>query len=137
MSLFHAINISATNLEAQTIRLNTVSSNLANANSVSGTEEGTYKPLEALFAPMLNEAQIGMNGNGVKVTAVVESTEPANKEYMPGHPLADDDGFIYTPAVDQAQATANMMDASQGYKSSVEAMNTAKALIMRTLTIGR
>jgi len=139
MSLFHAINISATNLEAQTIRLNTVSSNLANANSVSGTEEGTYKPLEALFAPMLNEAQIGMSadGNGVKVTAVVESTEPANKEYMPGHPLADDDGFIYTPAVDQAQATANMMDAKQGYKSSVEAINTAKALIMRTLTIGR
>jgi flagellar basal-body rod protein FlgC len=56
---------------------------------------------------------------------------------MPGHPLADDEGFIYTPAIDRAQETANMMDASQGYKSSVEAINTTKALIMRTLTIGR
>ena len=56
---------------------------------------------------------------------------------MPGHPLADEEGFIYTPAVDKAQAAANMMDATQGYKSSVEAINTAKALIMRTLTIGR
>ena len=139
MSLFNAINISATNLEAQTIRLNTVSSNLANVNSVSDSAEGTYKPLQPLFAPMLNEAQMGMGteGAGVKVTAVIESDEPANKEYMPGHPLADDEGFIYTPAIDRAQETANMMDASQAYKSSVEAINTTKALIMRTLTIGR
>jgi flagellar basal-body rod protein FlgC len=56
---------------------------------------------------------------------------------MPGHPLADEEGFIYTPTVDRAQETANMMDASQAYKSSVEAINTTKALIMRTLTIGR
>lgn len=139
MSLFNAINISATNLEAQTVRLNTVSSNLANANSVSGSEAETYKPLQPLFAPMLNAAQMGMSneGAGVKVTAVIESDEPANKEYMPGHPLADDEGFIYTPAVDQAQEVAHMMDASQAYKSSVEAINTTKALIMRTLTIGR
>ena len=139
MSLFNAINISATNLEAQTIRLNTVSSNLANVNSVSDSAEDTYKPLQALFAPMLDAAQMGMNneGAGVKVTAVIESDEPANREYMPGHPLADDEGFIYTPAIDRAQETANMMDASQGYKSSVEAINTTKALIMRTLTIGR
>ena len=139
MSLFNAINISATNLEAQTIRLNTVSSNLANVNSVSDSAEDTYKPLQPLFAPMLNEAQMGMStaGAGVKVTAVIESDEPANKEYMPGHPLADDEGFIYTPAIDRAQETANMMDASQAYKSSVEAINTTKALIMRTLTIGR
>ena len=122
MSLFNAINISATNLEAQTIRLNTVSSNLANVNSVSDTAEDAYKPLQPLFAP---------------ITAVVESDEPANKEYMPGHPMADDEGFIYTPAIDRAQETANMMDASQAYKSSVEAINTTKALIMRTLTIGR
>ena len=139
MSLFNAINISATNLEAQTIRLNTVSSNLANVNSVSDSAEDTYKPLQPLFAPMLSEAQMGMSteGAGVKVTAVIESDEPANKEYMPGHPLADDEGFIYTPAIDRAQETANMMDASQAYKSSVEAINTTKALIMRTLTIGR
>ena len=139
MCLFNAINISATNLEAQTVRLNTVSSNLANVNSVSDSAEDTYKPLQPLFAPMLNEAQMGMSteGAGVKVTAVIESDEPANKEYMPGHPLADDEGFIYTPAIDRAQETANMMDASQAYKSSVEAINTTKALIMRTLTIGR
>ena len=139
MSLFNAINISATNLEAQTIRLNTVSSNLANVNSVSDSAEDTYKPLQPLFAPMLTEAQMGMSteGAGVKVTAVIESDEPANKEYMPGHPLADDEGLIYTPAIDRAQETANMMDASQAYKSSVEAINTTKALIMRTLTIGR
>ena len=80
MSLFNAINISATNLEAQTIRLNTVSSNLANVNSVSDSAEDTYKPLQPLFAPMLNEAQMGMSteGAGVKVTAVIESDEPAN-----------------------------------------------------------
>ena len=139
MSLFNAINISATNLEAQTIRLNTVSSNLANANSVSDSAENTYQPLQTLFAPMLDAAQMGMSneGAGVKVTAVIESDEPPNREYMPGHPLADEEGFIYTPAVDRAQETVDMMDASQAYKSSVEAINTTKALIMRTLTIGR
>ena len=139
MSLFNAINISATNLEAQTIRLNTVSSNLANANSVSDSAENTYKPLQTLFAPMLDAAKMGMSneGAGVKVTAVIESDEPANREYMPGHPLADQEGFIYTPAVDRAPETGNMMDASQAYKSSVEAINTTMALIMRTLTIGR
>ena len=92
MSLFNAINISATNLEAQTIRLNTVSSNLANANQYR-VQRQAPKPLEPLFAPMLNQAQMGMSneGAGVKVTAVIESNEPANKEYMPGHPLADEE----------------------------------------------
>jgi flagellar basal-body rod protein FlgC len=138
MSLFNAIDVAATSLEAQSVRLNTISSNLANVNVVSGTEKGVYRSQHAVFETIYSEA-LGDNGvsSGVRVTGVIESDLPARREYAPHHPLSDGEGFIYRPAVNSVEEVANMMEASRSYQNSIEAMNTAKQLILRTLTLGR
>ena len=138
MSLFDAINVAATSLEAQSVRLNAISSNLANANTVSGTQGGVYRSQHAVFETVYNDLLGDAGGAaGVRVTGVVESELPARREYAPHHPLSDDDGFIYRPAVNSVEEVANMMEASRSYQNGIEAMNTAKQLILRTLTLGR
>lgn len=139
MSLFNAIDVAATSLDAQTVRLNTISSNLANAQGVSSTEEGTYRARYPVFSAVYNDAlgPGGASAAGVQVTEVVQSDLPARREYAPSHPMADDEGMIYRPAVNTIDEMTNMMEASRAYQDSVEAMNTAKQLILRTLTLGR
>jgi flagellar basal-body rod protein FlgC len=136
MSLFTAIDVSATALEAQSTRLNTISGNLANAQSVSRTEDGVYKPRYPVFEAILDEVSGGASA-GVRVSGILESDQPARREFAPDHPLADDEGFIYRGNVDSVAEMVNMMQASRSYQASVEAMNTAKQMIMRTLTLGR
>ena len=134
MSLFDAINVAATSLEAQSVRLNTVASNLANANAISSSEQATYRAQYPVFETMYNELT---NAAGVRVSGVVQSDLPATREYAPTHPMADDEGFIYRPNINSVEEMANMMEASRSYQNSIEAMNTAKQLILRTLTLGR
>ncbi|MFT6770754.1 flagellar basal body rod protein FlgC [Congregibacter sp.] len=140
MSLFDAISVAATSLDAQSTRLNTISSNLANANAVSSSAEETYRAQYPVFETILNELSNG-NGmdavSGVRVSGIAQSDLPAVREYVPTHPMADDEGFIYRPAINSVEEMANMMEASRSYQDSIEAMNTAKQLIMRTLTLGR
>jgi flagellar basal-body rod protein FlgC len=138
MSLFNAIDVAATALEAQSVRLNTVSSNLANANTISSTEEGVYRAQNPVFETIYNE----LTGNGevsagVRVTEVIESDLPARREYAPHNPMADAEGFIYRPAINSVEEVANMLEASRSFQNNIEAMNTAKQLILRTLTLGR
>ncbi|MEO0435491.1 MAG: flagellar basal body rod protein FlgC [Pseudomonadota bacterium] len=139
MSLFSAIDVSATALEAQTLRLNTISSNLANANTVSGDPNSAYRAQHVVFETMYSDAhQAFADANaGVQVSEVVLSEVPARQEYSPGHPLADENGFVYRSTVNSVEEIANMVEASRSYQSSVEAMNTVKQLILRTLTLGR
>jgi flagellar basal-body rod protein FlgC len=75
--------------------------------------------------------------SGVRVSGIAQSDLPAVREYVPTHPMADDEGFIYRPAINSVEEMANMMEASRSYQDSIEAMNTAKQLILRTLTLGR
>ncbi|MEM7690960.1 MAG: flagellar basal body rod protein FlgC [Pseudomonadota bacterium] len=139
MSLFSAIDVSATALEAQTLRLNTISSNLANANTVSGDPNAAYRAQHVVFETMYSEAQqtFAETNAGVQVSEVVLSELPARQEYSPGHPLADENGFVYRSTVNSVEEIANMVEASRSYQSNVEAMNTVKQLILRTLTLGR
>lgn len=139
MSLFNAIEVAATSLEAQSVRLNTISSNLANANAVSPDAESAYRAQYVVFQTMYQDAMGGTEaaGAGVEVTDVVLSELPPRQEYAPGHPMANADGFIYRSTVNSVEEMANMIEASRDYQSSVEAMNTTKQLIMRTLTLGR
>jgi len=140
MSLFDAINVAATSLEAQSTRLNTISSNLANANIESSSAEGAYKAQYPVFEAVLNEARGGSASDvvaGVRVSGITQSDLPPLREYVPTHPMANDDGFIYRPAVNSVEEMTNMMGASRSYQESIEAMNTAKQLILRTLTLGR
>lgn len=140
MSLFNAISVAATSLDAQSTRLNTISSNLANANAVSSSAEETYRAQYPVFETMFNELTTsnGMDSvAGVRVSGVMQSDLPAVKEYVPSHPMADDEGFIYRPPINSVEEMTNMMEASRSYQDNIEAMNTAKQLILRTLTLGR
>ena len=141
MSLFNAIDVAATALEAQTVRLNTISSNLANANAMGSDPDALYKAQYPVFETLYRDALGGGARQGVsagvRVSGVALSRLPARREYNPGHPLADDAGFVYRSPVNSVEEIANMMEASRSYQNSVDAMNTNKQLILRTLTLGR
>jgi flagellar basal-body rod protein FlgC len=137
MSLFNAIDVAATALDAQSVRMNTISSNLANANAVSGSEQETYRAQFPVFETLYRDLAAGGEGVGVRVSGIVQSELPPLREYQPSHPLADNDGFIYRPQVNAVEQVANMVEASRSYQNSIEAMNTVKQMILRTLTLGR
>ena len=139
MSLFDSMNVATTALNAQTIRLNTIASNMANANTVSSSSDDTYVARAPRFEAVL-EGQIDPNDTsqlGVKVEEIIEVGGEARKEFSPNHPMADDDGYIYKPDIDPAIELANMMQESRAFQNSVEAINTAKQLALRTLTLGK
>jgi len=138
MSLFDAMDIAGTSLSAQTVRLNSIASNMANANTVSSTPEETYRARTPLFKAVL-EAQFGDDASkmGVQVDRIEEVGGEPRAEFNPGHPLADEDGYIYRPNIDVATEMVNMMQASRSFQNSIEAINTAKQLAMRTLTLGK
>jgi len=137
MSLFNIFDVSGSALQAQSVRLNTTSSNLANANSVSSSTGDTYRARHPVFAPILKDFGDQDPSVGVKVLGIVESGKPLRREHNPEHPLADGDGFIYLPNVNVVEEMANMISASRAYQTNVEVMNSAKQMLMRTLAIGQ
>ena len=139
MSLFDAMTIARSSLTAQTAKMNTVAQNLANADTVASSPEETYTAQAPLFRAIL-EGQIDPNDDsqlGVAVDGIVEVGGPANQEFNPEHPLADDDGYIYKPDINPVTEMADLMQASRSFQNSIEAINTAKQLALRTLTLGR
>ena len=139
MSLFKIFDISSSALHAQSVRLNTTASNLANADSASSSIDQTYRARKPVFAAMLEDAGGAGPGTaqaGVRVLGVVESDAPLRREYQPGHPLADDEGYVFLPNVNTVDEMADMISASRNYQSNVEVLNTSKQLLLRTLTLG-
>ena len=137
MSLFSVFDISGSALQAQSVRMNTTSSNLANANSVSSSIGKTYRARHPVFEQLKDSFSEDENNVGVRIAGIVESKAPLRKEYNPDHPLADAQGFIYMPNVNVAEEMANMISASRSYQTNVEVMNSAKQMLMRTLTLGQ
>lgn len=138
MSLFKIFDVAGSAMSAQTVRLNVVASNLANADNVSGTAQGAYKAKHPVFKTLLDAANNGENASsGVMVSDIVESTEPAQKRYMPQHPSADGEGYVYLPNINPIEEMVNMISASRSYQSNVEVMNTSKELLLRTLGLGQ
>jgi flagellar basal-body rod protein FlgC len=137
MSLFNTFDIAGSALHAQSVRLNTVSSNLANANSVSSSTEDTYRAKQPVFKALMNNIGNDMQGVGVRVEQILESQEPLRTEYNPGHPYANEEGFITLPNVNMVEEMANMISASRSYQTNVEVMNTAKQMMLRTLQMGQ
>ena len=135
MSLFNVFELSGSALSAQSIRLNTVATNMANAQVVSSSAEGAYRARRPVFTTLLDEA--GENTAKVHVSGYVEDPSPARQEFNPSHPMADNDGYIYMPNVNPIEEMAEMMETSKSYRASVEVMNTSKQLLLRTLTLGR
>lgn len=138
MTMFKVFDIAGSALSAQTLRLNVTASNLANANSVSSSTDQTYRARQPVFSAMLNEAgEQGPDAVGVQVRGIVESQAPLQQQYAPDHPMADANGNIFLPNVNVVEEMANMISASRSYQSNVEVINTAKQLMMRTLTLGQ
>jgi flagellar basal-body rod protein FlgC len=136
MSSFKIFDVAGSGMSAQSVRLNTTASNLANADSVSGDPNQVYKAKHPLFEAI--RAGLGTNGvsNGVSVKGIYESAAPATARYEPGNPLADTNGYVYAPAVNTVEEMTNMISASRSYQNNVEVMNTAKEMMLATLRLG-
>ncbi len=126
-------------MSAQSVRLNTVASNLANADVVSGKEADVYQSRQPVFAAVMNALDGGNNQSSVpvKISAIVESKAAARQEYQPNHPMANEQGYIYKSNVNTIEEMANMMAASRSYQNNVEVFNTSKQLLLKTLSMGR
>ena len=137
MSTFRVFDIAGSGMAAQSVRLNTVASNLANANSVSGDAASVYKARHPVFEAV--RAAIGSDSGGaaVRVRGIVEAETPALARYEPGNPLADANGYVYAPNINTVEEMVNMISASRSYQNNVEVMNTAKSLLLKTLQIGQ
>ncbi len=133
MSLFQAFDVAGSAMSAQSKRLNMTASNLANANSVAGSPEEAYKARHPVFQAVMK----GEGAAGVNMTGVYESEAPAKARYSPGHPLADDKGYVYAPNVNLVEEMVDMISASRSYQTNVEIMNTSKEMMMRTLQLGK
>jgi flagellar basal-body rod protein FlgC len=116
MSLFSIFDIAGSGMSAQSLRLNTTASNLANSDSVSSSIDTTYKARHPVFATVLEDAQSGMAQGGVEVRGVVESQAPVRQEYNPNHPMANEQGYVFHSNVDPIAEMANMMSASRSYQ---------------------
>ncbi|TVO75275.1 flagellar basal body rod protein FlgC [Sedimenticola selenatireducens] len=136
MSMFKIFDTAASGMSAQSLRLNTVASNMANVDSVSSSIEETYKARQPVFSALLNQLNPDEPAVGVQVKGVIESEAPLNMEYAPNHPKANEEGYIFRPNVNVMEEMANMISASRSYQSNVEVVNTAKQLMVATLRLG-
>lgn len=134
MSVFNVFSIAGSAMNAQSARLNAVSSNLANADSVAGADGQPYRAKQVVFAavPMGKEG-----GQGVRVTQVVDSAAPLRQIYEPNNPAANEQGYVSMPNVNVVEEMVNMISASRSYQTNAEMMNTAKQLLLKTLAIGQ
>lgn len=137
MPSFNIFDIAGSGMSAQSVRLNTTASNLANADAVSGDPATVYRARHPVFAVTQPTGPSGAQGATVQVTGIVESTAEPVKRYEPGHPLADAQGFVYSSGVDVVQEMVDMISASRSYQNDVEVMKTARDLMLATLRIGQ
>jgi len=147
MSLLNVFDIAGSAMSAQSVRLNTTASNLANAESVAPQGEATYRARYPVFASELESVAGGhlplsaeegsAEGQSVQILGVIESDKPLNVRYEPDHPYADDNGYVTYPNVNAVEEMANMISASRSFQINVEMMNTARQLSERLLSMGQ
>ncbi|MFC0135057.1 flagellar basal body rod protein FlgC [Massilia eurypsychrophila] len=133
MSLFNIFNVSGSAMSAQAQRLNTVASNLANADSATSASGQAYRAKQVVFEAVPLDA----GGTAVKVAQVVDDPSPLKQVYDPKHPMADAKGYVAMPNVNVVDEMVNMLSASRSYQTNVETMNAAKTLLLKTLTLGQ
>jgi flagellar basal-body rod protein FlgC len=138
MSMFQIFNVAGSAVSAQSQRLNTVASNLANADTVAGPDGQAYKARHVVFKTELMGAQ-GQEASaaGVRVSNVTEDNTPGRRVHDPKHPGADADGYVTFSNVNTVEEMVNMISASRSYQNNIEVMNTAKSLLQKTLQMGQ
>ena len=134
MSLMRAFEIGSTGLVAQSIRLNTTASNIANVETLEGPDGRPSRGRQVVFRTTPIQ---GTPGAGVEVANIVENDAPLRKEYKPGHPRADGQGYIEMPNVNPVEEMVNMISASRSYQMNIELMSNTRLLITRTLSMGK
>lgn len=134
MSMLNVFQIAGSALSAQSLRLNTTASNLANADSVTSEDGRPYRAKQVVFAahPVAGPAAVG-----VQVTQVVESVAPLRLVFEPNNPAANAEGYVEMPNVNVVEEMVNMISASRSYQNNAEVMSTARTLLQRTLQIGQ
>lgn len=136
MSLFNVFQVSSSAMTAQSMRLNAVASNLANADSIVSADGKPYRAKQVVF----EATPMGVNGDvsqGVRVSKVVEDASPSRMVYDPKNPAADEKGYVAFSNVNVVEEMTNMISASRSYQTNIEVMNTAKGMMLRTLQIGQ
>jgi flagellar basal-body rod protein FlgC len=140
MSLFNVFNTAGSALNAETIRLNTTASNLANAESVNGDVTKIYRARHPVFQTMMDTSAASFDeqdaGVGVRVMGVVESTAPPLLRYQPENPAANKDGYVYASNVNSIEEMTNMISANRSFATNIEAINTARDLLLKTISMG-
>lgn len=148
MSLSNVFDIAGSGMNAQSIRLNTTASNIANAESASSSIEETYRARKPWFSVMQKTfLEVDHNnqfqklksdvGVGVQVDGIVEKDAPLQMRFQPDHPMANEDGYVYYPNVNVVEEMTDMMSASRSYQMNVEMLKTAKQMLQRTLSLGQ
>lgn len=136
MSLLNVFRVSSSAMTAQSMRLNAVASNLANADSIVSSDGKPYRAKQVVFeaTPMGGAGELS---KGVRVRQVVDDASPPRMVYDPKNPAADDKGYVAFSNVNVVEEMTNMISASRSYQTNVEVMNTAKAMLLRTLQIAQ
>ncbi len=144
MALGTVFDIAGSGMNAQSVRLNTTASNLANAQTASSSIDQVYRGRHPVFAAHYRDSmELGANSPaseaqaGVQVLGVVESDAPLQPRYEPHHPQADEEGYVYYPNVNVVEEMTNMISASRSFQANVEVMNSAKLMVQRVLTLGQ
>lgn len=148
MSLTQIFDIAGSGMSAQSVRLNTTASNIANAETASSSTDQVYKARKPIFAAVqqdvMRQAMVGNDfmaetpeSKGVMVKGIVESDAPLEMRYQPDHPQANEQGYVYYPNVNVVEEMADMMSASRSFQTNVEIMDAAKTMMQRLLTLGQ
>lgn len=146
MSFFKSISVSASGMTAERLRMDIISKNIANVNTTrtaAGTPYRRQMPIfqeqsANSFESMLNQAQGRLTGgNGVEVASIEEDPSAFKRVYNPGHPDADEEGFVNMPNVDTVTEMINMISATRGYEANITALNASKSMVMKALDIGK
>jgi flagellar basal-body rod protein FlgC len=143
MSIFGAIDASASGMTAERLRLDVISNNIANVNTTRTTTGGPYRRQFVVFEPRQGDASFPRTSggqlqlNGVRVSGIKQDDSPLRMIYEPGHPDADADGYVKMPNINIITEMVDMMTASRAYEANVTAVNVAKSMMMKALEIGR
>jgi len=145
MDFFSSMRVSASGLDAQMKRMNTISSNIANAETTETPEGGPYRRKDPIFAAQADREQFGeildneldTHVQGVQLTGIHEDTRPPRLVFNPSHPHANVDGYVEMPNINSVEEMANMISAQRAYESNVTAMGAAKSMAEKALEIGR
>ena len=134
MSLFDVFNVAGSGMSAQSKRLNVVASNLANADSVTSSDGQPYRAKQVVFSAVPTTSD---SSTAVQVSQVIDDPNPPQLVYKPQHPLADANGYVAMPNVNPVDEMVNMISASRSYQTNVDAINAAKTMLTKALTIGQ